>query len=254
MYKSYARCQRAIVPGLRYSQYNYLDVLRREIQPNFKWLDIGCGHQLFGSWMTHEERKLASLAQQFIGIDLDEKSIAKHQTLHMRVVGSLEKLPFTSEIFDVVTANMVIEHILQPATVLAEVFRVLRNGGTFIFHTPNRNSFQNTILRNLPQIIKNKLALILEGRSEEDVFPAYYRLNTVEAIKKYSATNFFNVRAIHLFNSSAQTALLGPLSIPELLFLRILQRPTFEHRRTNIIAILSKVHPNSCPAKDTADR
>jgi SAM-dependent methyltransferase len=135
---------------------------------------------------------------------------------------------------------MVIEHIEQPDIVFAEVSRVLRSGGTFIFHTPNRESFQNAVLRNLPQAIKNKLALVLEGRNEEDVFRTYYRANAVKEIERLSARCSFDVKAIDLFNSSAQTAALGPLSIVELFFLRILQRPTMGHRRTNLIAILSK--------------
>ena len=240
MYESYGRWQKVIAPGLRYSQYHYLDVLRREIPPHCKWLDIGCGHNLFGSWMMNEERELTSRAQEFVGIDLDETGIAKHQTLHSRVIGNLEKLPFANARFDVVTANMVVEHIEHPDIVFGEVSRVLKNGGTLIFHTPNRDAFQNAALRKLPQAVKNKLALILEGRKGEDVFPTYYRLNTREEIEKLSARHSFAVRAIDLFNSSAQTAVLGPLSIPELLFLRILQRPTMAHRRTNLVAILSK--------------
>ena len=240
MYESYGRLQKVLAPGLRYSQYHYLDVLRREIPPRCKWLDIGCGHNLFGSWMMNEERELTTRAQEFVGIDLDQAGIAKHQTLHFRVIGNLEKLPFPNDRFDVVTANMVIEHIERPDVVFGEIFRVLRNSGTFIFHTPNRDSLQNAVLRKLPQALKNKLALILEGRNEEDVFPAYYRLNTVEEIERLSARHSFAVQAIDLFNSSAQTAALGPLSIPELLFLRMLQRPTMAHRRTNLVAILSK--------------
>jgi ubiquinone/menaquinone biosynthesis C-methylase UbiE len=240
MFKSYERLQGAIVPRLKYSQYYYLDVLRREIPLRCKWLDIGCGHQLFAAWMADEERELASRAQEIIGIDLDATGIAKHKSLHLRVVGNLEKLPFPNNRFDVVTANMVIEHIEHPDIVLAEVFRVLRNGGTFIFHTPNRDSFQNAILRNLPQAIKLKLALILEGRNEEDVFPTYYRLNSVKDIKSLSARYSFDVKEIDLFNSSAVTAALGPLSIAELLFLRILEEPMLENRRTNLVAVLSK--------------
>jgi ubiquinone/menaquinone biosynthesis C-methylase UbiE len=205
-----------------------------------KWLDIGCGHQLFASWMMNEEREMASRAQELIGIDLDQTGIAKHQSLHLRVVGNLERLPFPNGKFDVVTANMVIEHVEQPDIVLAEISRVLRIGGTFIFHTPNRNSFQNAILRKIPQAMKYKLSLILEGRKEEDVFPTYYRLNTVKEIKRLSARYSFDVQRIDLFNSSAQTAALGPLSIAELLFLRVIQKPIFENRRTNLIAVLLK--------------
>src|SRR5438034_2764542 len=196
MFESYERLQKTIVPGLRYSQYRYLDILRREIPMGCKWLDIGCGHQLFACWMMNEEREIALRAQELIGIDLDETGIAKHQSLHLRVVGNLEKLPFPNGKFDVVTANMVIEHIEQPDIVLAEISRVLRIGGTFIFHTPNRNSFQNAILRKIPQAMKYKLSLILEGRKEEDVFPAYYRLNSVKQIRRLSARYSFDVQKI----------------------------------------------------------
>jgi len=240
MFRIYSQLQKAIVPGLRYSQYHYLQVLRREIVPGCKWLDIGCGHQLFADWMTSEERELVSQVEEIVGIDRDASGIAKHQSLDLRVIGNLETLPFSGNRFDMVTANMVIEHIERPGIVLTEELRVLKNGGKFIFHTPNRNSFQNMVLRKMPQRAKTMLARVLEGRGEEDVFPAFYRFNTVADVEKFSTESSFEIKEVRLFNSSAVTAALGPLSVVELLLLRILEKPALENRRTNLIVVLSK--------------
>ena len=49
-----------------------------------------------------------------------------------------ERLPFADVSFDLVSANMVLEHLRDPARVFKEVARALAPGGAFVFVTPNR--------------------------------------------------------------------------------------------------------------------
>ena len=46
-YKIYWRLQSIIVPGLKYSQTIYEDVINEYCEKTFKWLDLGCGHHTF---------------------------------------------------------------------------------------------------------------------------------------------------------------------------------------------------------------
>ncbi len=54
------------------------------------------------------------------------------------VKGTAEKLPFAESSFDVVCMMDVLEHIFEPRVALAEAVRVLKPGGSLIFHTFNK--------------------------------------------------------------------------------------------------------------------
>lgn len=52
------------------------------------------------------------------------------------VVADAHRLPIRSHSFDGVVASQLLEHVLQPAVVIAEAARVLRPGGTFLCAVP----------------------------------------------------------------------------------------------------------------------
>jgi hypothetical protein len=56
--------EKRIVPGLRYSQYHYHETLQSVVPVNCHWLDLGCGHQMFASWMTKEEQDIGRRASR----------------------------------------------------------------------------------------------------------------------------------------------------------------------------------------------
>lgn len=236
----YWRLEKIFYPQLRYSQYHYYEALRRNIPNSCDWLDLGCGHQMFASWMTGEERELAARSKRLVGIDLDSEGLRKNQTVHLRILGNLEMLPFPDGSFGAVTANMVVEHLAQPEKVLAEVHRVLRPGGVFIFHTPNVRSFMIGIASKMPQKLKNFLAGLLEGRKEEDVFPTHYHMNTFASIRKHAGERDFKIQELESVSTSAVTALLGPFAIVELLYMRLLEAPSLAGLRSNLIAVLKR--------------
>lgn len=62
------------------------------------------------------------------------EELAKREGVHIRLVdGTAEALPFPAESFDVVHANVVIEHVSAPQAMLNEACRVLRAGGALWF-------------------------------------------------------------------------------------------------------------------------
>ena len=175
-----------------------------------------------------------------VGIDLDLPGLLQNTILRDRIMGTLERLPFSNGSLDLVTANMVVEHLSAPEAVLAEVSRVLRPGGRFLFHTPNRNAPSLRVAAHTPQRLKTRLVWMLERRREEDVFPTHYRMNTPEDIRRHAAHSGLRVERLEQLSSVAVTAILGPLAIPELLFLRMLNSERFSGLRSNILAILRK--------------
>jgi SAM-dependent methyltransferase len=137
LYHFYWRAEKLITPGLTSSQYEYFEQLRDLLTRKSRWLDLGCGHQLFGDWMTREQAEVVALSGSVVGIDLDWEGLRRHPSIRRRIFGDLLRLPVLDGSFDVISANMVMEHIPEPTVLLTEVHRALSPGGVFIFHTPN---------------------------------------------------------------------------------------------------------------------
>jgi len=123
LYRAYWAMEKHIVPDLTYSQTQYEAVLRRYVTPATRWLDLGCGRHLLSPWRQQEERELIGLARSVVGIDLDFESLLDNDSITDRCQSSVVDLPFASESFSLVTANMVVEHLDDPAVMLRELHR-----------------------------------------------------------------------------------------------------------------------------------
>jgi ubiquinone/menaquinone biosynthesis C-methylase UbiE len=140
---------------------------------------------------------------------------------------------------------MVVEHIENPTPALVEVFRILKPNGIFIFHTTNLLNYQTFLTFLISDLVKNKLIEFLEGRKEEDIFPTYYRMNSLKKIKKLAQMSGFNVPEFKLINSPPKTIMLGPVVIIELLLIRVINLKLFRNFRSNIITVFQKINlPN----------
>ena len=235
----YRWCQRLLVPELRPSQYAFAEILNETLARRTSWLDLGCGRRLLPEWMPDTiEKELRGRVARRVGTDLDLASLRDHAALSARVQASADALPFSPRSFDIVSANMVMEHIEQPGRVLAEIGRVLRPGGVFVFHTPNRRYWAIRIARVVPQRAKALLVRLLEGRAEEDVFPTRYRFNDAGEIARLAADAGFHVERLDAVSSSPVTAMLGPLVLVELCWIRWLRRPGQASSRSNFIGVL----------------
>jgi SAM-dependent methyltransferase len=189
-----------------------------------------------------------------IGSDFSYQSLCRHRSIQKRTVADIEHIPFKDNSFDLVSANMVMEHIQNPKAALTEITRVLKPGGLFIFHTVNYRNYLFRLSAWAPQALKNKLIWILEGRKEEDVFPVAYRFNTPKEVVDESMRCGLDIREISLLNSTPATALLGPLAIPELLITKALEYEAARDYRANIIGVLQKPDLPAQPAFDPERR
>jgi SAM-dependent methyltransferase len=181
-----------------------------------------------------------------VGLDPDFEALGKHPTINARVRGDVSRLPFYSGTFELVSANMVFEHLQEPASQMAEIARVLRPGGVLIFHTPNKYGYGVLVARVLPDWVKARLAQFLQGREEEDVYPTFYRANSTHTIRAMAEQCGLQVREIALIVSTPTLIMIPPLVLFELVLLRALETRWLRPFRTNIIAVLEK------PAHTTA--
>jgi SAM-dependent methyltransferase len=236
----YWQLERKLAPGVRYSQAHYEEALNEALETGASWLDVGCGHQVLPPWRLDAERRLIARSGRVVGVDVDRESIRNHATIRLRALASLSALPFASETFDLVTANMVAEHLESPETQFAEVARVLRPGGVFLFHTPNARAYTTRLARAIPDRGKRLLVRLLEGRPEDDVFPTFYRVNTVARIHEVAAAAGLQVMEVRPVTSSAEFATILPLAFIELLWIRKLMKPEWQDHRPTLVGFLAK--------------
>ena len=107
-------------------------------------LDLGCGAGFLANY-------LATCGHAVTGLDATGENLVvakRHDPTSTAtyLVGDACSLPFADASFDVVCAMDLLEHVEDPAAVVAEASRVLAPGGLFFFHTFNRNWLANLIV------------------------------------------------------------------------------------------------------------
>ena len=98
-------------------------------------LDIGSGGDVAGAGSVILERYAEELHTVDQGVDVaagrDKGLVAKQCDVDN------EPLPYADGFFDIVVFASVIEHLYNPHHVLAEIARVIGNGGLLLLETPN---------------------------------------------------------------------------------------------------------------------
>jgi ubiquinone/menaquinone biosynthesis C-methylase UbiE len=239
-YNFYNSARKLIAPTLCNSQVLYEDVLASHVDSNTQWLDLGCGHQILPRWRLEHEKKLVGQCRSVVGLDCDSGSLKTHKSISERVRGSITELPFTGSRFDLVTANMVVEHLDEPDIQFREAYRVLKPGGLFIVHTPNALGYLTIGARLVPARFKDRLVYLLDGRTENDVFETHYKANTRKKIGELAQAAGFELTKIKMFVSEAGFMFVPPLAVPELVWIRLLMTESLKPLRTTIMAILKK--------------
>jgi len=220
------------------SQVKYCEVLLRYLKTYPRWLDLGCGHQFLPDWAWVPDERLLRALPRLVGVDYDFESLKAHTLLDGRVRCDIGNLPLQDGSFDLVTANMVMEHVQQPERVLSEAHRVLSPNGVFLLHTPNRSSPLVSLAACVPQKAKNWLINVMEDRCDDDIYPTVYKYNTFPAVARISEQAGFRLESCEFVVSEAFTQALGPLAIFELLYIRMTQWSRFAQLRPDIIAVL----------------
>jgi SAM-dependent methyltransferase len=158
----------------------YASLIEEHLSSESRWLDAGCGARILEEDLEPLEDWLVHLSRVTIGMDIQ---VTKHLNIHTLVCGSIYDLPFADDSFDLVTCNMVMEHLGEPETAISEITRVLAPNGALIINTPNLwnyGVFANAVLSKvLPERWRLRLVRASDDREAKDIFPVRYRANTL---------------------------------------------------------------------------
>jgi SAM-dependent methyltransferase len=108
-----------------------LGVLERNLDPKggLQILDAGCG----GGATMESLRRYGSVR----GIEISEEAVEYNRERGREVsLGSVERMPFADNSFDLALALDVIEHLPDDLPALRELFRTLRPGGSLLVTVP----------------------------------------------------------------------------------------------------------------------
>jgi SAM-dependent methyltransferase len=106
-------------------------------------LDVGCGR---GALLQEFRRR----GWEVQGTELSEQAASyARQTLKIPVeIGSLETLHFPANHFDAVTLWHVLEHVVNPRALLAEINRILKPDGVLLVAAPNFGSLEARVSKD----------------------------------------------------------------------------------------------------------
>src|SRR5262249_27752719 len=142
---------------IQYSQLAYAALLKQLVTTSTYWLDAGCGHQILELRLHPYEQALVNRAALAVGCDAVESSVRRHRSLRNRALCHLARLPFRDHSFNLVTMNMVVEHLERPGDVMAELARVVVPNGLVVIHTPNAVAYQAYLTRLVWRIVPKRL-------------------------------------------------------------------------------------------------
>jgi SAM-dependent methyltransferase len=227
---------------IEHHQDRYARGLDLVVAERNRWLDVGAGTKIYDSDARFPQDVVARRASPFIGCDLVVDHLRRNPYITNAVGASIAALPFANDSFDVVSANMVLEHLDAPDVAFQEIARVLRPGGRFIGVTPNaRNPIILGAFLLLSSRMRSWLAHVIENRDEEHIFPTHYRANSERALRDLARKSGLTVETVDVFNTVPLTLDLHPVVRSlELVLIRLLTLPGLKGFASNLFVVLRK--------------
>jgi ubiquinone/menaquinone biosynthesis C-methylase UbiE len=152
----------------------------------------GVGHLEDPSRYRRELRSFKNKVAHVIGVDVDDAVLTNPSVDEAHVFKPAEPLPMADQSVNAIVSDFVFEHVEHPEAVIGEFNRILKPGGWIFARTPNKYGYIALASRMVPKRLKIPvLSKAQPSRKAEDVFPAFYRMNTLATIRRlFPETSF----------------------------------------------------------------
>ncbi len=156
------------------TQKQFEGIIRDLLQPHHVVLDAGCGTRI-------STKVIKRNCRMVVGVDADEQ-ISGNAKVDAFVHADLGKLPFRDNVFDLVTAKWVIEHLDNPEDCFREFARICKDNAIVIYVTPNLRHYTYLLSLLTPFWFHKWFAQYVLGRKDK-TFPTPYKVNTPKKIE-----------------------------------------------------------------------
>ncbi len=150
-------------------------------------LDLGAGRAAWSedpNLPPDHPRILQGAVDRVIAVDVDP-IVLENPTADECLVMTDGRIPLEASSVDIIVSDFVLEHVESPESFREEVSRVLRPGGWFCARTPHTYNYVSLVAK----LVKNNdhasvLKFAQPKRKSIDVFPTFYRLNSIGVIER----------------------------------------------------------------------
>ncbi len=158
------------------------------IEPSFVLVDFGCGRGQHTEDPVAFRRDLLCFkgrVAKVVGLDVDGAGETNPAIDEFRILTSDQDWPVDDKSINLVLCDSVLEHLAAPELFFKQARRVLVDGGYLCVRTTNSLSYVGIGSRLVPNRLHSALLSRLQGsRKKEDVFPTFYRCNTIWAVRR----------------------------------------------------------------------
>lgn len=162
--------------------------VRELAKPSFQILNLGAGPAT-----RLAVRCFKGEVAEVVGADID-RVVLTNTELDRGILIANDRIPIEDSYFDLIYSDFVLEHVKRPREFLAEVHRLLKPGGSYLFRTPNRYHYVTIISSLTPHSFHEKVANPVRGMSEDahEPWPTFYRMNTRSRLRRLAANAGFD--------------------------------------------------------------
>jgi 2-polyprenyl-3-methyl-5-hydroxy-6-metoxy-1,4-benzoquinol methylase len=215
----------------------YESLVDRVIAKGSRWLDVGCGRDVFPTNRTLA-RELSGRCGTLVGVDPDP-TIQENPFVHARVQAPLEGFE-TNETFDVITARMVVEHVQQPEAFAGQLRRLSAPGGLVVLYTVNKWAPVSALSWLVPFALHHRIKSLLWGTMEKDTFPVEYRMNTRSTLRALMGNAGFRERHFEYLDDCRTLAQFRWGSRAELVLWKLLNSVGMHYPETCLLAVYQR--------------
>jgi len=151
--------------------------IAQHLTPAGAVLDIGCGRT------APNLVKLAGEARTLYGIDVIDFTVSGDD-LHLFRNDVRDMKDIASASIDLAYSRAVMEHLEEPERAYAEIARVLKPGGKYVFTTPSIYDYGSIAALVIPNRFHGRIVNATEGRASDDVFPTVFGSNSRRTISR----------------------------------------------------------------------